>query len=325
MTEKLPRIVFMGTPAFAAASLHALYEGGFPVSCVVTAPDKPAGRGQKIVTTPVKDYALLNNLKLLQPERLRDTAFVNALKSLEADIFVVVAFRMLPEEVWSIPPMGTINLHASLLPQYRGAAPINHAIINGETRTGVTTFLIDKEIDTGKILLSKEVGIFPDDNAGSLHDRLMTIGAGLVIETVKGLYEGNLKSVPQSAETGAIIHKAPKIFPPDTVIDWNGTALTIHNKIRGFSPYPGASTSITSGSKTLRLKLFESRVNEHDQTAPVSRQLKPGTITVREKKRLFITCGTGDIEILSLQPEGRKRMTASELLRGYDLTGWVAC
>ena len=323
MTETLPRIVFMGTPLFAVASLRALHENGYPVVSVVTVPDKPAGRGQKISTSPVKDYALGNGLPVLQPDRLRDTGFVRALKDLHADIFVVVAFRMLPEEVWSIPSSGTFNLHASLLPQYRGAAPVNHAIFNGETKTGVTTFLIDREIDTGKILLSKETEIFPADNAGSLHDRLMTVGAGLVIETVKGLYQGILKPVPQSSEPGAILHNAPKILPSDTVIDWKEPAVRIHNKIRGLSPYPGAATTIRSDSKTLRLKLFESRIDSEGTTVNGGRQAQPGTITVREKSRLFFACGSGEVEITSLQPEGRKRMTTAEFIRGFDLTGWV--
>jgi methionyl-tRNA formyltransferase len=323
MTEILPRIVFMGTPLFAVASLRALHEAGYPVVSVVTIPDKPAGRGQKITTAPVKDYGLENGLPLLQPERLRDTGFVRALKDLHADIFVVVAFRMLPEEVWSIPSSGTFNLHASLLPQYRGAAPINHAIFNGETKTGVTTFLIDREIDTGRILLSKETEIFPADNAGSLHDRLMTVGAGLVIETVKGLYQGKLKPVPQSAEPGAILHNAPKILPYDTVIDWKEPAVKIHNKIRGLSPSPGAVTTLRSESKTLRLKLFESRIDSEGTNVAGGRQAQPGTIAVREKSRLFFTCGSGEVEIISLQPEGRKRMTTAEFIRGFDLTGWV--
>ena len=323
MTETLPRIVFMGTPWFAVASLRSLHENGYPVVSVVTVPDKPAGRGQKIATAPVKDYALANGLPVLQPERLRDTGFVSALRDLHADIFIVVAFRMLPEEVWSIPPFGTFNLHASLLPQYRGAAPINHAIFNGETKTGVTTFLIDKEIDTGRILLSKETEIFPADNAGSLHDRLMIVGAGLVIETVKGLYEGKLKPVPQSAEPGAILHNAPKILPSDTVIDWKETAVRIHNKIRGLSPNPGAATTLRSENKTLRLKLYESRIDSEGTPAADARQAQPGTIMVRDKSRLFVTCGSGEVEITSLQPEGRKRMTTPEFLRGFDLTGWV--
>ncbi|MGB8357600.1 MAG: methionyl-tRNA formyltransferase [Bacteroidales bacterium] len=325
MTEIHPRIVFMGTPWFAVASLRALLVNGYSVVCVVTAPDKPAGRGQKLATTPVKDYAVANHLPLLQSERLRDSSFVSALKDLNADIFVVVAFRMLPEEVWALPRLGTFNLHASLLPQYRGAAPVNHAIINGETLTGVTTFLIDKEIDTGKILLSKETEIFPEDNAGSLHDRLMEIGAGLVVETVKGLYEGRLKPVPQKTEPGIIIHAAPKIFPSDTIVDWKESAVRIHNKIRGLSPYPGAVTTIKSENKTLRLKLFQSRLNPEDNlvTATGTYQ-RSGVLVVREKSRLFITCGSGEIEILSLQPEGRKKMTSSEFLRGFDLTGWVS-
>lgn len=323
MTETLPRIVFMGTPWFAVASLRALHENGYSVACVVTAPDKPAGRGQKLATTPVKDYAVANRLPLLQPERLRDSSFVSALKDLNADIFVVVAFRMLPDEVLSIPRMGTFNLHASLLPQYRGAAPVNHAIINGETRTGVTTFLIDKEIDTGKILLSRETEIFPGDNAGSLHDRLMEIGAGLVVETVKGLYEGKLNPLPQKTEPGVIIHTAPKIFPSDTVIDWKETAVRIHDKIRGLSPYPGAVTTIKSENKTLRLKLFESRLGTEDSPVTAGMHSQSGILVVREKSRLFITCGSGEIEILSLQPEGRKKMTSSEFLRGFNLAGWV--
>lgn len=314
----------MGTPWFAVASLRALHENGYPVVCVVTVPDKPAGRGRKIASSPVKDYALANGLPVVQPERLRDAGFIGALKDLHADIFVVVAFRMLPEEVWSIPPSGTFNLHASLLPQYRGAAPINHAIFNGETKTGVTTFLIDREIDTGRILLSKETGILPADNAGSLHDRLMTIGAGLVVETVKGLYNGKLKPVSQSAEPSAILHSAPKILPSDTLIDWKEPAVRIHNKIRGLSPLPGAATTLTSENSTLRLKLFESRIGSEVTPADDGRQAQPGTLIVREKSRLFITCGSGQIEIISLQPEGRKRMTTAEFLRGFDLTGWAA-
>ncbi len=323
MTETLPRIVFMGTPLFAVTSLRALHENGYPVACVVTVPDKPAGRGQKIASAPVKDYASKNGLPVLQPERLRDPGFISALRDLHADIFVIVAFRMLPEEVWSIPPFGTFNLHASLLPQYRGAAPINHAIFNGETKTGVTTFLIDREIDTGKILLSKETEILADDNAGSLHDRLMISGAELVVETVRGLYEGKLKPVPQAAQPGVILHNAPKILPADTIIDWKEPAVMIHNKIRGLSPHPGAVTTLRSESKTLRLKLFESRIDSEVTPATENSKAKPGSIIIREKSRLFFACGPGELEITSLQPEGRKRMTAAEFLRGFDLTGWV--
>ena len=324
MIEALPRIVFMGTPWFAVASLRALHENGYPVVCVVTVPDKPAGRGRKIATSPVKDYALANGLPVLQPEKLRDNGFVSTLKNLQADIFVVVAFRMLPEEVWSIPPSGTFNLHASLLPQYRGAAPINHVIFNGETKTGVTTFLIDREIDTGNILLSEGIEILPADNAGSLHDRLMTIGAGLVVETVKGLYHGKLKPVPQLSESGAILHNAPKILPSDTLIDWKEPAVRIHNKIRGLSPFPGAATTLKSENRTIRLKLFESSINSEGATAAQGRQSQSGTIMIREKSRLFFATGSGEVEIISLQPEGRKRMTTPEFVRGFDLTGWIA-
>jgi methionyl-tRNA formyltransferase len=315
MTERLPRIVFLGTPEFAVASLRALHEAGFGIAAVVTAPDRPAGRGRKITFTPVKEYALKHNLMLLQPERLRDPEFIRELGSLHADIFIVVAFRMLPEEVWNIPPLGTFNLHASLLPQYRGAAPINHAIINGETTTGVTTFLIDKDIDTGQILLARETEILPDEVAGSLHDRLMELGASLVIETAKGLHDGNLKPVPQSVRPGEILRPAPKIFPADAIINWREQAVKIHNRIRGLSPYPGALATIRSGDRTMRLKILESRVRSEIRTIP-------GTIIVAERSHLVISCVNGAIEVFELQPEGRRRMTASEFLRGFDPEGW---
>jgi methionyl-tRNA formyltransferase len=315
MTKKMLRIVFMGTPEFAVASLRALHEAGLEVAAVVTAPDRPAGRGRRLTFTPVKQYAMEHNLMLLQPERLRDNGFINTLKNLKADIFAVVAFRMLPEEVWGIPSLGTFNLHGSLLPQYRGAAPINHAIINGEKVTGVTTFLIDKEIDTGSILLSRSEEIRPEDTAGSLHDRLMEMGASLVMETVKGLYAGNLKPVPQSVRPGEFLNQAPKIFPADTVINWRETAVKVNNRIRGLSPYPGALATIRSGDRTIRLKILESKVRDDIKTIP-------GTMIVDEKSHLVIACVNGSIEVLSLQPEGRIRMTASEFLRGFDPDGW---
>ncbi|MCU0410620.1 MAG: methionyl-tRNA formyltransferase, partial [Bacteroidales bacterium] len=256
-----------------------------------------------------------NGLPIFQPDKLRDASFINSIRELNADMFVVVAFRMLPALLWSMPPMGTFNLHASLLPQYRGAAPINHAIINGETQTGITTFLIDDEIDTGKILLRKATDILPEDNAGTLHDRLMTLGADLVKETVSGLANKTLKPLPQIPEPGTILHEAPRIFPPDTFIDWNDTALRIHNKIRGLSPYPGAVTSLVSDKRTIRLKLYESRITD-DTLHPV-----PGAIIAGEKSKLVISCGSGAVEIVTLQPEGRKKMTSQEFLRGYDLKG----
>ncbi len=305
----------MGTPEFAVASLRAVHEAGFEIAAVVTAPDRPAGRGRKITFTPVKQFAIENKLMLLQPERLRDPGFIDTLKKLKADLFAVVAFRMLPEEVWSIPSLGTFNLHGSLLPQYRGAAPINHALINGEKLTGVTTFLIDKEIDTGSILLSRSEEIQPEDTAGSLHDRLMALGAALVIETIKGLYAGILNPVPQSVRPGEVLKPAPKIFPADTVINWRETAIRVNNRIRGLSPYPGALATMRSGDRTIRLKLLESKVRDDIKTIP-------GTMIVAEKSHLVIACVNGSIEVLSLQPEGRIRMTASEFLRGFDPDGW---
>jgi methionyl-tRNA formyltransferase len=315
MTEELPRIVFMGTPEFAVASLRALHGSGFGIAAVVTAPDKPAGRGRQIKYTAVKEYALQHKLTLLQPEQLRDPGFTGTLKALNADMFVVVAFRMLPEEVWSIPPLGTFNLHASLLPQYRGAAPINHVLINGETRTGVTTFMIDREIDTGQILLAQETEILPGDNAGSLHDRLMELGSSLVVETARGLFTGTLKPVPQTVRPGEVLMPAPKIFPADTIINWRELAVRVHNRIRGLSPYPGALATIRSGDRTIKLKILESSVRGDIKAIP-------GTMMVADKSHLLISCVNGAIEVSALQPEGRRRMTASEFLRGFDPTGW---
>jgi methionyl-tRNA formyltransferase len=314
MTEKPHRIVFMGTPEFAVASLRAIYEKAYVIAAVVTAPDRPAGRGQKITPSPVKKFALEHRLPLLQPEHLRDHSFIESLKDLAADIFVVVAFRMLPEEVWSIPPLGTFNLHASLLPQYRGAAPINHAIINGETRTGVTTFLIDRETDTGRKLLTSETEIFADDNAGMLHDRLMILGAELVIETIKGLIDRTLKPAEQQVPPGTVLKKAPKIFPADTVIRWEEPAVKIHNLIRGLSPYPGAVTTLCTGKRSMRIKILESRIY-----ADVNET--PGTLIKKGRSGLIISCGQDALEILSVQPEGRRRMTAAEFMRGADLSG----
>ena len=224
---------------------------------------------------------------------------------------------MLPVEVWSIPRLGTFNLHASLLPQYRGAAPINHAVINGEVKTGVTTFLIDHEIDTGNILLTRETIIGPDETAGDIHDRLMVMGADLVVETVKGLAGKSLKPVAQVVPEDIILKKAPKIFPADTVINWNESSSSIHNKIRGLSPYPGAVTTIYSADSNIKIKLFGSRLTDDTSSGP-------GTIIIREKKRLIITCGNGALEITGLQPEGRKRMTAGEFLQGYNIDKFYA-
>lgn len=315
MTEPLPRIVFMGTPEFAVASLRALHKAGCDIAAVVTVPDRPAGRGRKITFSPVKEYALEHDLRLLQPEKLCDPGFIAVMQNLKADMFVVVAFRMLPETVWKIPPHGTFNLHASLLPQYRGAAPINHAIINGETRTGVTTFLIDSKIDTGMILLSRETEIYPDENAGSLHDRLMEIGAGLTVETAEGLFAGKLKPVPQKKIAVTRLKPAPRIFPADTVINWREPAAKVHNLVRGLSPYPGAMTLLHRGDSNLRLKILESSLIEDIREIP-------GFIIKTDGSRLIVSCVSGGIEILSLVPEGRKRMSGAEFLRGFDPSGW---
>jgi methionyl-tRNA formyltransferase len=305
----------MGTPEFAVASLRVLHNAGCDIAAVVTVPDRPAGRGRKIIFSPVKEYVLEHDLNLLQPEKLRDPQFIAEMQSLKADMYVVVAFRMLPEIVWKIPPLGTFNLHASLLPQYRGAAPINHVIINGETRTGVTTFLIDNKIDTGMILLSRETEIHPDDNAGSLHDRLMEIGAELTVETAAGLYAGKLKPAPQKKIPTVMLNTAPRIFPADTVINWREPAAKIHNLIRGLSPYPGAMTLLHRGDSNLRLKILESKLMEEIREIP-------GFLIMTDTSRLIVSCVSGGIEILSLVPEGRKRMSGAEFLRGFDPSGW---
>jgi len=315
MTDSRARIVFMGTPEFAVATLDAIIKSGHEVAAVVTVPDKPSGRGQKMSFSPVKEYALKNNIELLQPERLRDESFTERLKQLNADIFVVVAFRMLPEQVWSIPTLGTFNAHASLLPQYRGAAPINHAIINGESFSGVTTFLIDKEIDTGKILLSEETPIDIMDTAGDLHDRLMAIAANLTVKTIEGLVNKTITPKPQqhlAADTK--LNPAPKIFPADTFVDWNKSMATVHNFIRGLSPYPGARTILYKGSEKLSLKILGSK--------PVVHSLSPAEVYVTPKGELFIGCNQGSVEITQLQAEGRKKMSAPDFLRGFDINGW---
>jgi len=316
MTEQSARIVFMGTPEFAVSSLDAIIKAGSDVVAVVTVPDKPAGRGRKLSFSPVKEYALRHNLHLLQPVRLKEETFISELERLNADIFVVVAFRMLPAQVWSIPRLGTFNAHASLLPQYRGAAPINHAIINGESRSGVTTFLLDKEIDTGKILLRQETPIGPDETAGELHDRLMTIAAQLAVNTINGLMENSIAPVLQKecTEESYTLNSAPKIFPDDTVIRWNSDAGIVHNFIRGLSPYPGARTTIISGSEKLTLKILGSSMTDQIMI--------PGEIKVTPSGLLLIGCKKGSIVVTSVQAEGRKRMPSADFLRGFDISGW---
>ncbi len=314
MTGKELRIVFMGTPGFAVAGLKALVENGYNVVGVITAPDKPAGRGKKLTEPAVKKYAVEKGLKVLQPEKLKNPEFLEELKNLQADLQVVVAFRMLPEEVWNMPRLGTFNLHASLLPQYRGAAPLNWAIINGETKTGVTTFLLDHKIDTGKILFSDEIEIGYNDTVGDLHDLLMVTGASLVLRTVDALAEGNVKPIAQTEILPEEkIKNAPKIFKEDCKIDWTNDVETVRNLIRGLSPYPAAWANLVhkETGRTLPCKIFFA------QPVITEEKAKPGTIDSDDETYLNIACGNGWLEITDLQLSGKKRLKTSDFLRGF--------
>ncbi len=314
MTGKELRIVFFGTPGFAVASLKAMVEGGYNVVGVVTAPDKPAGRGKKLTEPPVKKYAAEKGLRVLQPEKLKDPAFLDAVDSLNAHLQVVVAFRMLPEVVWDKPALGTFNLHGSLLPQYRGAAPLNWALINGEKKTGVTTFLIDRKIDTGKILFRKSVRIDRNDTVGEVHDRLMEVGAGLVLKTIEALVKGNVKSLPQSEliPTGKL-KKAPRLFKEDCKINWAKSVEDVRNLIRGLSPYPAAWANLVhkKTGRTIACKVFFAQPVIAEETAP------PGTIDSDDESFLNVACGDGWIQITDLQLSGKKRMNAADFLRGF--------
>ncbi len=303
------RIVFFGTPAFAVASLQALVAAGAPVVAVVTAPDKPAGRGLQLSMTPVKEAALALGIPVLQPPRLKDPEFLEALRALAADLHVVVAFRMLPEAVWAMPPLGTINVHASLLPRYRGAAPINWAIIHGETETGVTTFRLKHAIDTGNLLLQDRVPITAEDNAGTLHDRLMLAGASLLVRTVEGLAAGSIDAVPQPEGEG--LAHAPKIFREHLQMDWNRSAAALHNFVRGLSPHPGAFTQI--GGKVIKVYASRPETAEHG--------VKPGTPDTDGKSYLRLAAADGWLYLLELQQEGKKRMPVGDFLRGFRLPG----
>jgi methionyl-tRNA formyltransferase len=298
------KIIFFGTPEFAVASLKAIVDAGMQVVAVVTAPDKPAGRGLKLQQSAVKNYALQNNIPVLQPEKLKDPEFLAALKAYKADVQVVVAFRMLPEAVWNMPPKGTINVHASLLPNYRGAAPINWAIIHGEKETGVTTFKLKHEIDTGNILLQSKVPISETETAGSLHDVLMNQGALLIVETLKGIETNSITELPQLVlkET----KHAPKIFTETCRVDWHQPAETIYNLIRGLSPYPAAFTLL----KEKKLKLFACEKRKETLLHP------SGTILSDQKTYLRFACADGYIDIKVLQLEGKSRMKTEEFLRG---------
>ncbi len=308
------RIVFMGTPDFAVESLKTLIENGYDVAGVVTMPDKPAGRGHKLQQSPVKQYALAHGLPVLQPERLKDEAFLAALHALRADVQVVVAFRMLPEVVWAMPRLGTFNLHASLLPQYRGAAPINWAIINGERETGVTTFFLTHEIDTGRIILQERTPITPTDTAGTVHDRLMHLGAALVRRTLDLLQAGRVETVDQSQfmpDTGTL-KPAPKIFKETCEINFAQPVEAVYNFVRGLSPYPAAWTNITLPGHTIPiiLKVYEV---EKDPAAPTH---APGTAVPDGKGRVKVACTDGYAILRSVQAPGKRRMDMADLLRG---------
>lgn len=307
MANKDLRIIFLGTPDFAVASLDALYNAGYNIVGVVTAPDKPAGRGMKLQESAVKKYATGKNIKTLQPEKLKNADFLQELKALNADLQVVVAFRMLPEVVWSMPPLGTINVHGSLLPQYRGAAPINWAIINGEKETGVTTFKLKHEIDTGNILLQETIAINEDETAGEVHDRMKETGAKLLVKTVAGLADGSLKETPQANITTLSLKHAPKIFTETCKINWSKSVDEVHNLIRGLSPYPAAFTELEG--KTL--KIFRSRKEK------VLPQNAVGSFQTDKKSFLKFACPDGYIQIEELQLEGKKKMKTEDFLRGF--------
>lgn len=320
MTKKDLKIVFFGTPEFAVESLDRLVSAGYNVAAVVTMPDKPAGRGHKMYSSPVKEYALAHNLPVLQPVKLKDESFVEELRSFNADLFIVIAFRMLPEVVWQMPPLGTFNLHASLLPRYRGAAPINWAVMNGDTETGVTTFFLKHEIDTGDVIAQERIPILPTDNVGDVHDKLMELGAGLTLKTVDDIVAGTLSAVPQEQLlNGEEPTPAPKIFKETCHIDWNRPAREIHNHVRGLSPYPAAWSELCDADSTeaacMTVKIFSTAICD----APDASEECPGTAHITDNA-LTVVCGDGKLlEILELQPAGKRRMATSEFLRGARL------
>jgi methionyl-tRNA formyltransferase len=312
--KEFPRIVFMGTPDFAVASLDALVKAGYHIVGVVTAPDKPAGRGMKMNESAVKKYAVQHQLPVLQPEKLKNPEFLDNLKMLKADLQVVVAFRMLPEVVWNMPPLGTINVHGSLLPQYRGAAPINWAVINGEKETGVTTFKLKHEIDTGNILLQDRLPIGEDETAGEVHDRMMLLGAQLLVKTIEGLEKGLLEETPQAkllqANTDEVsIRHAPKIFTDTCKVDFSKTAGEVHNQVRGLSPFPGAFTTL--GGKMLKIYRSKKEVTPHS--------ILSGTAESDGKSYLRFATADGFVYATEIQMEGKKKMLVEDFLRGFRM------
>ncbi len=302
----------MGTPDFAVASLDALVQAGFTIAGVVTAPDKPAGRGMKLTESAVKKYAVEKGLTILQPEKLKNPEFIEQLKALKANLQIVVAFRMLPEIVWNMPPMGTVNLHGSLLPQYRGAAPIHWAVINGEKETGVTTFKLKHEIDTGDILMQKSFPIGEDETTGDVHDKMKMIGAEVLVETVKGLAAGSLQELAQSSVVSSeslVLKHAPKIFTETCQINWEQTVNVLHNFIRGLSPFPGALTKLDDKI----LKVYRSKKESAAHNQPAGKVFSDGKTFIK------FSCKDGYIHVTDLQLEGKKRMLVEDFLRGYHL------
>jgi len=325
MKKKDFRIVFMGTPEFAVASLEALVTQGYTIAGVVTAPDKPAGRGKKLQSSAVKLYAESKGLPILQPEKLKAESFIEALSALKADLQVVVAFRMLPEIVWNMPSKGTINLHASLLPQYRGAAPINRAIMNGEKVTGLSTFFLTHEIDTGSIINRVELPIGDNETAGELHDRMMLAGADLLSTTIEQIMTDNYTAISQENAPAGLqtLKPAPKIFKDDCIIEWNNQGTSVFNQIRGLSPYPGAFTFIHSAqTEPYQLKIFNSRFEPC--TDPNS-TYEPGSVVIEERSKMKIATTNGWIIPTEVQQSGRKRMSVADYLRGlHDFKGLIA-
>lgn len=309
-----PRIVFMGTPEFAVATLRELVEKEYNVVAVVTVPDKPAGRGQKLRASAVKEYAVSQEIPVLQPEKLKDEAFLDDLRSYKADLQIVVAFRMLPEVVWDMPSMKTFNLHASLLPNYRGAAPINWAIINGEKKSGITTFFIQHQIDTGNVIAQEEVDITPDMNVGELYEQLMSKGASLVTNSVDDIAAG--KVVAKMQDESQPMSPAPKIFKDDCKIAWNKSGQDVHNLVRGLSPYPAAWTVLKGDDKEINVKIYRTQIGEACD-APC------GSVKLEGKNRLFVASSTHWIEVLDLQMAGKRKMTTAEIMCGFSFEAYT--
>lgn len=317
MTKDQLRIIFLGTPEFAVTSLDRILSEGFNVVGVVSTPDKPMRRGHSLVPSPVAQYALDHNLPLSRPEKLRDPEFIDWLHSLNANLFVVIAFRMLPEMVWTMPELGTFNLHASLLPRYRGAAPINHAVMNGDTETGVTTFFLKHEIDTGDVIIRRSITIGEDENVGSVHERLMNLGAEVTVDTLNQILAGQVNAIPQDTLAAELTPcPAPKIFKDTCQIDWTKTARQIHNHVRGLSPYPGAWSELRADNAAPgELKIYRTQV----VAEPTDTALQPGEMLVTPDFRCLVGTGDGLIELLEVQPAGKRRMAVADYLRGARL------